>query len=106
MRAGRLRNFCTLMQAQQVKRPGGGLTESWIELGKLWAEITTPTGRTQPVADQIEAVVSAEIRVRYRADIVAGMRIGHGSKTYKVEAPLPDNDQAMLRLLCSSVTNP
>lgn len=106
MRAGPLKHRCTLMQSQQVKRPGGGLTESWVDIGKLWAEVTIPTGRIQPVSDQLEAVVTAEIRVRYRADLVAGMRIVQGSKTFKVEAPLPDNDQTMLRLLCSSVTNP
>lgn len=106
MRAGPLRHRCTLMQSQQLKRPGGGFSESWVELGRLWAEITIPTGRIQTVADQLEAVVSAEIRVRYRTDIVAGMRIVRGQQTYLVEAPLPDNDQTMLRLLCSSVATP
>ncbi len=94
------------MQAQQVKRPGGGFTESWVELARLWAEITIPTGRVAVAADQLTAEITAEIRVRYRTDIVAGMRIIHGGKTFKVEAPLADNDQTMLRLLCSSVTNP
>lgn len=106
MRAGPLRHRCTLMHSQQVKRPGGGLTESWVDLGKLWAEVTIPTGRIQAVSDQLEAVVTAEIRVRYRDDLVAGMRIVHGTRTFKVEASLPDNEQTMLRLLCSSVTNP
>lgn len=94
------------MQAQQVKRPGGGFTESWVEITKVWAEITIPTGRVAVAADQLTAEITAEIRVRYRADIVAGMRIVHGPKVYLVEASLPDNDQTMLRLLCSSVTNP
>lgn len=106
MRAGPLKHRCSLMQSQQIKRPGGGSDESWVELGKLWAEVTIPTGRIATVADQLQAVVSAEIRVRYRADLVAGMRIVHGGKTFKVEAPLPDNDQTMLRLLCSIVVNP
>ena len=106
MRAGPLRHHCTLMQSQQIKRPGGGFTESWVELRKLWAEIAIPTGRIAVVADQLQAVVSAEIRVRYRSDVVAGMRIVSKTQTYLIAAPLPDNDQTMLRLLCSSVTNP
>lgn len=101
-----MKHRCALMQSQKAKRPGGGLDESWVELGKLWAEVTIPTGRIATVADQLQAVVSAEIRIRYRADLVAGMRIVHGGKTFKVEATLPDNDQAMLRLLCSSIVNP
>jgi SPP1 family predicted phage head-tail adaptor len=94
------------MQSQKVKRPGGGFDESWVELGKLWAEIAIPTGRVAPVADRLEATVTAEIKIRYRSDVVAGLRISHIKGTYLVEAALPDRDPAMLRLLCSSVTNP
>lgn len=106
MRSGSLRHRCVLLQVQPVARPGGGLTDTWVEFGKLWAEITIPTGRISVVADQLQAVVSAEIRVRYRAGVIAGMRLMHKTKTYLIEAALPDNDQTMLRLLCSNVVNP
>jgi SPP1 family predicted phage head-tail adaptor len=101
-----MKHRCTLMYFQSVKRPGGGLTESWVELGKLWAEITIPTGRIAAVADQLQRLVSAEIRIRHRVDVIAGMRLVHKTKTYLIEAALPDNDQTMLRLLCSNVVNP
>lgn len=58
------------------------------------------------MADRLEAVVTAEIKIRYRADVVAGVRLTSQIGTYLVEAALPDRDPAMLRLLCSSVTNP
>jgi len=106
MRAGPLNKHCGLMESQKVKRPGGGFDESWIEIGKLWAEISTPTGRTAPMADRLEATVTAEIKIRYRSDVIAGMRLAYSRGTYLVEAALPDRDPAMLRLLCSSVTNP
>lgn len=112
MRAGPLRHRCTLMAEVDVERRGGGLETVWQELanGLVWAEVAIPTGRIVPVADQVEAVVSAEIRLRFRADVVAGVRIVQKvrgvTKTFRVEAALPDNDTSMLRLLCSSVTNP
>jgi SPP1 family predicted phage head-tail adaptor len=106
MRAGRLKHRCALLESQKVNRPGGGLTESWVELGKLWAEIAIPTGRIATVADQLQRVVSAEIRIRHRANVVAGMRLVHKTKTYLIEAALPDNDLTMLRLLCSNVVHP
>lgn len=106
MRAGPLNKRCTLMQSQQVKRPGGGFDETWVELSNLWAEVSIPTGRLAPMADRLEARVTAEIKVRYRADIIAGLRLVHPTGTYLIEAALPDRDPAMLRLLCSSVTNP
>ncbi|CAN7559909.1 phage head closure protein [Pseudomonas umsongensis] len=106
MRAGRLKHRCAFMESQKVKRPGGSIIESWVELGKLWAEITIPTGRIATVADQLQRLVSAEIRIRHRVDVIAGMRLVHQTKTYLIEAALPDNDQTMLRLLCSNVVNP
>jgi len=106
MRAGPLNRHCLLAEPKKIQRAGGGFDESWVELGKLWAEISIPTGRTAPMADRLEATVTAEIKIRYRSDVVAGMRLIHGSGTYLVEAALPDRDPAMLRLLCSSVTNP
>ncbi|CRM71428.1 hypothetical protein [Pseudomonas sp. 25 E 4] len=69
-----------------------------------------PTGRTAPVAEQLKVVVTAEIRIRPRADAVAGNRLVHTvngiTTTYLIEAALPNNERDMLRLLCSNVPNP
>lgn len=106
MRAGDLRHRCSLQRSQEVKGRGGSIATTWLDAGKVWAEITIPTGRVAVAADQLTAEITAEIRVRYRADILAGMRIIHGLTTYQVEAALPDNMQTMLRLLCSNIVNP
>ncbi len=67
-----------------------------------------PTGRVTPVAEQLNATITAEIRIRARADIAAGWRITEKRTgiTYKVETALLNNERDMLRLLCSSVPNP
>ena len=106
MRAGPMNKRCSLMQSQDLKRPGGGREAVWVEVDKIWAEIATPSGSTSPVADRLEAKVTAEIKIRYRPDVVAGMRIASPRGTYLIVAALPDRDPAMLRLMCSSVTNP
>ncbi|KAF1310959.1 head-tail adaptor protein [Pseudomonas sp. SG-MS2] len=106
MQAGRLRNRCTLMTSSRERNTSGGFDVTWIEAGRLWADITTPTGQTRAVAEQLAAVVSAEIRVRPKAEIVEGCRLVRGNVTYLIEAVLPDNKHSMLRLLCSSVPNP
>lgn len=106
MRAGPLDRRCSLLRSEEVRRPGGGASVAWVEAGKVWAEINLPTGRIAAVADQLTAVVTAEIRVRYRKTIVAGMRIVCGDTTYLIEAALPDKARAMMRLLCSNVSNP
>lgn len=106
MRAGPLRHRGALQKQTRVADGMGGYTQGWAEVRKVRAEITMPTGRTSPVAQQIEAVVSAEIRVRMARDIKVGQRLAFIDGTYLIEAALSDNDRTMLRLLCSNVVNP
>ena len=110
MRAGPMRHRCALQKEVRTPNGSGGYIVVWAEIGKLWAEITLPTGRIAPVAEQLKVVVTAEIRVRPRADAVAGNRIVHTEKgitaTYLIGAALVDNENTMLRLLCSNVPNP
>jgi head-tail adaptor len=95
-----------------VRAPNGsgGFITTWSDVINLWCEITLPTGRIAPVAEQVKAIVTAEIRVRPRADAVAGNRLVEVRmgvvRTYLIEAALLDNETTMLRLLCSNVPNP
>lgn len=108
MRAGPLRHRPMLQAQQRVPDGAGGYAEQWVDLRPVWAEITTPTGRVATVANQLQAVVSAEIRARPAADLLVGRRLVHTRQgvttTYQIEAALPDNENSMLRLLCSNVT--
>lgn len=106
MRAGPLRHRCSLQAEQRTPDGMGGFVQGWAELRKVWTEITTPTGRVSNVAQQLTAVVSAEVRCRPATDLIAGRRIVGRGITYRIEAVLPDNDNSMVRLLCSSVANP
>lgn len=108
MKAGPMRHRCRIYKPHREQNRSGGATETWVEVGEIWAEITTPTGRVSPMAEQLQAVISAEIRIRPRSDIVAGWRLTEKrtGMTYKVEAALPNNERDMLRLLCSSVPYP
>lgn len=103
MRAGQLRHHCSVQKHQRIDDGMGGGAQGWVELRKIWAEITLPTGRTAVVAQQVTALVTAEIRVRPAADLVAGLRIVDGKNRYLIEAALPDNSGTLLRLLCSLV---
>ncbi|MBS4090437.1 head-tail adaptor protein [Pseudomonas rustica] len=110
MRAGPMRHRCTMFKPVLTKNKTGGFDTTWAEIGKPWCEITLPTGRVSPVAEQLKVVVTAEIRIRPRADAVAGNRLVHTAKgittTYLIGAALIDNENTMLRLLCSNVPNP
>ncbi|WP_136476995.1 phage head closure protein [Pseudomonas sp. DG56-2] len=108
MRAGPLRHRCQVTYPKQVRNSSGGADETWLAASppELWAEIRLPSGRVSPVAEQLEAVVTAEILTRPREDVCVGWRLTRRGATYKVEAVLTDNYGTMMRLLCSSVPNP
>lgn len=106
MQAGKLRHRCSLQAEQRTLDGMGGYQQGWVELRQVWAEITIPTGRTEVVAQQLQAVVTAEIRTRPAADLVAGRRLVHGGVTYRIEAVLPATRNSLLRLLCSSIPQP
>ncbi|MCO7634126.1 phage head closure protein [Pseudomonas guariconensis] len=108
MRAGPLRHRCNVTKPERVRNSSGGAVETWVEADppRLWAEITMPTGRVAPVAERLQATITAEIRIRPRADIAVRWRLAGRGVTYQVEAVLLDNDRTMMRLLCSSVPNP
>ena len=101
-----MRHRCALFKPILVRNSTGGFDTTWEENGKVWAEIAIPSGRLAPVAEQIKAVITAEIRVRPRSDLKAGCRLVEKGVTYLIEAALPDNDLSMLRLLCSNDPNP
>ncbi|MBP5971067.1 head-tail adaptor protein [Pseudomonas iridis] len=103
MRAGPLRHRCSLQQEERVPDGFGGYTQGWSELRKIWVEIGLPGGRTAVVAQQITALISAELLARPAADLQVGLRIVDGSTRYLVEAVLPDNQHSLLRLPCSLV---
>ena len=106
MRAGPMRHRCALFKPVLAKNKTGGYDTTWVEAGQVWAEIAIPSGRLAPVAEQIKAIITAEIRVRPRSDLKAGCRLVEKGVTYLIEAALPDNDLSMLRLLCSNVPTP
>lgn len=101
-----MRHRCSLQEEKRVSDGMGGYKQEWVELRKVWAEVALPTGRIATIADQLTAVVTAEIRCRPAADLVAGRRLVARSMTYRIEAALPNNDNSMMRLLCSSVAHP
>lgn len=106
MRAGPLRHRLSVLAEQRTPDGMGGYRQGWVELRKVWAEITLPTGRVDVVAQQLQSIVTAEIRCRPSTDLIVGRRLVNGATVYRIDAVLPDNRHSMFRLLCSSVPTP
>ncbi|MRF40120.1 head-tail adaptor protein [Pseudomonas plecoglossicida] len=108
MRAGPLRHLFKVTFRHEERNKSGGAVVTWLPAARpdMWGEVRTPTGRITAVAEKLNAVVTAEIIGRPRPDIAAGTRLTRRGVTYQVEAVLPDNENSLMRLLCSSVPNP
>ena len=103
MRAGPLRHLCMRRGDVPGKDALGQPSQVWGDLGKLWAEINTPSGRMYEAASQMQVTVTAEINIRYRKDVVAGQHLVHDGATYEIIAPLATNQRDMLKLMCKTV---
>lgn len=78
--------------------------ESWLPHVKLWANIRHLNGTESIKADAPASVVRASMRVRYRTDIDASMRVFYQGKVYAIAAVLPDEvNREHLDLVCEVV---
>ncbi|MDR6767724.1 SPP1 family predicted phage head-tail adaptor [Acidovorax delafieldii] len=91
MRAGDLRNRITIERQTTDQDAGGQPLEVWTPMATVWADIRNPTGLGAIRADAQAAVVKTSIRIRWRTDIEAGMRVVHGATVYEIGAVLPDH---------------
>lgn len=91
MQAGKLNRRVTILRKSGTRSPSGQpLPDSWVELVKVWAGIAYASGLQTVKGGADVSLARASIRIRYRTDVAAGMRVKHGSITYQVHAVLPD----------------
>lgn len=91
LRAGTLNRKVTIQQQTSSQDAGGQPLEVWTPVATVWADIRNPTGMGAIRADAQAAVVKTSIRIRWRTDIEAGMRVVHGTTIYEIGAVLPDH---------------
>jgi SPP1 family predicted phage head-tail adaptor len=70
----------------------------------VWANIKHPSGISEIKSDADISIVKASIRIRYRSDLTAGMRVVYGASTYDIQAILPDAEsKVFIDLACELV---
>lgn len=67
---------------------GAPLPEAWEDYATIWANVRHLSGTESIKAGADVSVVQASIRIRWRQDITAGMRVVHGAQTFDIEAVL------------------
>lgn len=90
MNAGRLSTPIVIQQpATGVDQIGQPLT-GWVDFALVWAHVRHLSGVESIKAGGTVSAVQASMRIRYRADVHAGMRVMHGLTVYEIRAVLPD----------------
>lgn len=104
MAAPRLNRLLVLETPQRLPDGAGGFTEAWLELGRLWAEITPRSGRETAGAAMPLARVPLKIVVRAappgsEARPRPEQRFREETRLYRIEAVTEDDRDARF-LVC------
>lgn len=104
MQPGKLNCYVQIMQRQAGEDDHGQPVETWQTFDQCWARIVRPSGYETVRANAEVSIVKAAIRVYFRTDLSAAMRVIHEGTTYEVKAVLPnDGLKEFTDLVCEVV---
>lgn len=105
MRAGTIRSRISLQRPVRIKDDTGEMiVDQWSEFAKVWAAVEPITGREYMAASEFRASTTTRIRIRWRPDVDASMRVVADDGTvYSVDAVLPVRGLTrQIHLMCST----
>jgi len=85
MDIGKLKTKILIEQVIETANDYGELIKTWSTFAPAWAEIRPITGREYYAANQINAEITAEIRIRYVAGITPKMRVNNNSQLFDIK---------------------
>lgn len=101
---GAMRERITLQSATRTLDAGGGAVVSWTPLAfaaHVWARIEPLSGGEALQAMRLQARVTHRVRLRWRDDVTAAMRLVWGTRVLNIRAVInPDERRRYLELLC------
>ena len=90
--AGFLKQRVTVLTQTATQDELGQPTTGWTTYATIWANIKVEKGMEHIRANADTAVNKVSIRVRYRTDLTAAMRVQHGTTVYQIKSVLADVD--------------
>ena len=102
--AGSLTSRISILQRSTSVDSIGQPVETWSTLATVWADVRHTGGLEAIKADRDTSIVRASMRVRWRTDVNAGMRVTHAGSAYEIRAVLPDSRRReYVDLVCERV---
>ncbi|MEM5297655.1 phage head closure protein [Burkholderia sp. JPY481] len=82
---------------------GTPFVREWQEVAEVWAGIEPLSGREWLASAEFRSDVTTRIRIRWREDIDASMRVLHHGVIYRIDAVLPQyQGLSEVILMCST----
>jgi len=105
MKAGALRTRVFIERQSTTQDAVGQPLTTWTTLATVWAEIRYRRGLEAIQADAMVSTAHARIRIRWRTDVTAGMRVRSAGTTFNITAVLPEEiKREYVDLVCEVVT--
>ena len=106
IRAGQLNTLVIIQQRTAgTDELGQPIPGNWEEYAQAWAGIRHLSGVESIKSGSPVSSVAASIRVRYRSDLDAGMRVLVGATVYEIKAVLPDlQRREFVDLVCQATS--
>lgn len=101
--AGRLDQPVTLQRRVVGKDAVGQPSTTWQDVATVWASVRPVRGRDFLAAAGQQATFDAQVQIRWRNDVTAGMRVLWGTQPLEIVGEPIDADGArvLLELLCT-----
>lgn len=103
MRAGTLNRRVTIQKLTTALDEYGEPTgpSIWVDVATVFSSVKHASGLETVKSGLNVSVVSTSIRIRYRDDVTAGMRVVYGQMIWDVRAVMPDvNRREHCDLVC------
>lgn len=101
MKAGALRHAITIEVLTSSADEMGGQTRTWATHVSTWAEVAPARSNERFFGEQIEAVITHRITMRYQAGITTQMRVLFGARYFQIKGIVNRDERSiMLDLMC------
>lgn len=104
MRAGKLDKYVELQNYTEAPDATGHGVKTWATYDSVWAHLRTLSGNERIAAQQVKAIQTHEITIRYRSDVQVNHRVVYGSRIWDIKDVRDiDEQNREIRMRCVEI---